>query len=182
MTEYGTSSPISAGTFDILSTPSVQITPSIPSSPDMSFTSQVSSAPVSPSSPLPDDETMAEDEEICPPTPEGLSRRQYNLFKRNRKAALKTAKVMAEVIEEMDDVAEDAAAELALPAGYQKGDFGRQARKLIKSNDKHGMLSPGTHKVVKPAVVRHYSYKKDFKVAERLAERKSRKNGGIRMI
>lgn len=176
MTGNSTSSSTSAGTFDYLSTPNV------PSSPDAFFTPQVSSPPASPSSPLPDDETMVEDGVDLPPTPEGLSRRQYNLFKRNRKAALKTAKVMDEVIEEIGSVAEDAAAEASLPAGYQKGDFGRQARKLIESNDKHGMLSPGTHKVVKPAVVRHYSYKKDFKVAERLAERKSRKNGGIRMI
>ncbi|KAG9908515.1 hypothetical protein KCU94_g3196, partial [Aureobasidium melanogenum] len=170
MTDYSTSSPISAGTFDIPSTPDVPTTPNVPSTPQ------------APSSPCLDDEIMAEDEEIFPPTPEGLSRRQYNLFKRNRKSTLKAAKMMAQAMEEMTDAAEDVAAEPSSPDGYKEGDFGRQARKLVKSTDKHGMLSPGTHKVVKPAVVRYYSYKKDFRVAQRLAERKSRKNGGIRMI
>ncbi|KAG9664247.1 hypothetical protein KCU95_g5507, partial [Aureobasidium melanogenum] len=169
MTDYSTSSPISAGTFDIPSTPDVPTTPNVPSTPQ------------APSSPCPDDEIMAEDEEIFPPTPEGLSRRQYNLFKRNRKATLKAAKTMAQAMEDMTDATEDVAAEPSSPDRYKEGDFGRQARKLIKPTDKHGMLSPGTHKVVKPAVVRYYSYKKDFRVAQRLAERKSRKNGGIRM-
>ncbi|KAH0380613.1 hypothetical protein KCU92_g7431, partial [Aureobasidium melanogenum] len=176
MTDYSTSSPISAGTFDIPSTPNVPSTPSVSSTPN------VPSTPVDPPSPCLQDETMTEDEEIFPPTPEGLSRRQYNLFKRNRKATLKAAKMMAQAMEEMTDATEDVNAEPSSPEGYKEGDFGRQARKLLKSNDKHGMLSPGTHKVVKPAVVRYYSYKRDFRVAERLAERKSRKNGGIRMI
>lgn len=170
MTDYTTSSPISAGTFDIPSTPTVPSTPNVPSTP------------LVPSSPCPKDELMTEDEEVFPPTPEGLSRRQYNLFKRNRKATLKAAKLMAQATEEMADATEDVTTDLSAPEGYQEGDFGRQARKLLKSADKHGMLSPGTHKVVKPAVVRYYSYKKDFKVAQRLAERKSRKNGGIRMM
>ncbi|KAH0279751.1 hypothetical protein KCU91_g1528, partial [Aureobasidium melanogenum] len=176
MTDYSTSSPISAGTFDVPSTPNVPSTPSVPSTPN------VPSTPVVPSSPCPKDETMTEDGEIFPPTPEGLSRRQYNLFKRNRKATMKAAKMMAQAMEEMEDAAEHITAEPSSPEGYKEGDFGRQARKLLRSNDKHGMLSPGTHKVVKPAVVRYYSYKKDFRVAQRLAERKSRKNGGIRMI
>ncbi|KAH0370264.1 hypothetical protein KCU65_g2643, partial [Aureobasidium melanogenum] len=176
MTDYITSSPISAGTFDIPSTPNVPSTPSVLSTPG------IPSPPVVPSSPCLKDEPMTEDEESFPPTPEGLSRRQYNLFKRNRKATLKAARMMAQVMEEMTDATEDVATESDSPEGYQKGDFGRQARKLLKSNDKHGMLSPGTHRVVKPAVVRYYSYKKDFRVAQRLAERKSRKNGGIRMI
>ena len=181
MSEYSTSSPISAGTFDIPSTPNVPPTPSVPSSPSVSFTPDVLSTPVVPSSPCTKDESIT-DEELFPPTPEGLSRRQYNLLKRNRKATLKTAKLTADADEEMDDAAEDVVADPASPAGYRKGDLGRQARKLIKSTDKHGMLSPGTHKVVKPAVVRYYSYKKDFRVAQRLAERRSRKNGGIRMV
>ncbi|KAG9693738.1 hypothetical protein KCU95_g6230, partial [Aureobasidium melanogenum] len=176
MTDYSTSSPISAGTFDSPSTPNVLSTPSVPSTP------KEQASPLVPSSPFPKDEPMTEDEKILPRTPEGLSRRQHNLFKRNRKATLKAAKMMTQVMEEMSDATEDITTESELPEGYQKGDFGRQARKLLKSNDKHGMLSPGTHKVVKPAVVRYYSYKRDFKVAERIAERKSRKNGGIRMI
>ncbi|KAG9564326.1 hypothetical protein KCU71_g943, partial [Aureobasidium melanogenum] len=176
MTDYSTSSPISAGAFDIPATPNVPSTPSVPSTPN------VPSTPVVPSSPCPKDETMTEDDEIFPPTPEGLSRRQYNLFKRNRRATMKAAKVMAQAMEEMTDTTEDVAAEPSSPEGYKEGKFGRQARKLLKSNDKHGMLSSGTHKVVKPAVVRYYSYKKDFRVAQRLAERKSRKNGGIRII
>lgn len=182
MTEYSTSSPIGAGTFDIPSTPNVPTTPSVPTSPSVSFTPDVPSTPVLLSSPSLKNEPITEDEGIFLPTPEGLSRRQYNLFKRNRKAALKTARMMAQAIEEMDDGAGDVADDPASPAGYRKGDLGRQARKLIKSTDKHGMLSPGTHKVVKPAVVRYYSYKKDFRVAQRLAERRSRKNGGIRMV
>ncbi|CAD0101434.1 unnamed protein product [Aureobasidium mustum] len=152
MTEYSTSSPIGAGTSDIPSTPNVPPTPSVPSSPSVSLTPDIPSTPVLPSFPSLKDEPITEDEEIFPPTPEGLSRRQYNLFKRNRKTALKTAQMMAQVIEEMDDAAEDVAAGPASPAGYKKGDFGRQARKLIKSTDKHGMLSPSTHKVVKPAI------------------------------
>ncbi|KAG9952713.1 hypothetical protein KCU85_g1754, partial [Aureobasidium melanogenum] len=176
MTDYTTSSPISAGTFDIPRTSNVPSTPSVSSTPN------VPSMLAVPSSPCPKDELMTEDEEVLPPTPEGLSRRQYNLFKRNRKATLKATKMMTQKMEEMSDATEDVTTESELPEGYQKGDFGRQARKLLKSTDKHGMLSPSTHKVVKPAVVRYYSYKKDFKVAERLAERKSRKNGRIRMI
>lgn len=182
MADYSTNSPISAGTFDIPSTPNVPTTPRVPSSADLSFTPEVTSTPASPSCPLPDDETIAENGEIPLSTPEGLSRRQYNLFKRNRKAALKAAKTVTQAMEEVDDVAEDVTAEPTSPVGYEKGDFGRQARKLIKSKDKHGMLSPGTHKVVKPAVVRFYSYNRDFRVAERLVERRSRKNGGIRML
>jgi hypothetical protein len=163
MNSHGTSSPIGAGTPDIPSTP---ISPS---------TIDLTSSPVVPSSPAPTSLTITEEEAVLLLTPEGLSRREYNLFKRKRKAALKEAEKMAK-----------AAADSGLPEGYTRGDFGRQARKLTKSHDKHGMLSPGTHKVVKPAEVRHYQYKKCYKVAEDLAKRKeksqSKKRGGIRMV
>jgi hypothetical protein len=121
------------------------------------------------------DPSIAEEEGIDLLTPKGLSCREYNLSKRKRKAALKEAKAQAEK--------ENA----NLPAGYKQGDFGCQARrKLTKSHDKHGMISPKTHKVVKPAVVRHYQYKKCFKVAEAFAKRSGKKRsqmrGGIRML
>jgi hypothetical protein len=163
MNSHGTSSPIGAGT------------PVIPSTPISPFTIDLASSPVVPSSPALTNPTITEEEAILLLTPEGLSRREYNLFKRKRKAALKEAEKMAK-----------AAAGSDLPEGYTRGDFGRQARKLTKSHDKHGMLSPGTHKVVKPAEVRHYQYKKCYKVAEDLAKRKeksqSKKRGGIRMV
>jgi hypothetical protein len=159
MNSNGTSSPIGAGT------------PDLPSTPISSFTIDLTSSPVVPSSPALTNLTITEEEAVLLLTPEGLSRREYNLFKRKRKAALKEAEKLAKA---------------DLPEGYTRGDFGRQARKLTKSHDKHGMLSPGTHKVVKPAEVRHYQYKKCFKVAEDLAKRKeksqSKKRGGIRMV
>ncbi|CAD0108073.1 unnamed protein product [Aureobasidium uvarum] len=150
-------------------------TPNAPSTPDVPSTPSPST-PIMPSSPSFVDLTIAGEEAILPPTPEGLSKRQYNLFKRNRKTALKAA------MKELEDCAEAAGTDPISPTGYKQGDFGRQARKLIKSTDKHGMLSPGTHKVVKPAVVRYYQYKRCFKVAQQFAERKSNKNGGIRML
>ncbi|CAD0095737.1 unnamed protein product [Aureobasidium vineae] len=150
-------------------------TPEVPSTPI------IPSTPVMPSSPSLVDLTIADEEAIFPLTPEGLSRRQYNLFKRNRKTALRAA-IKEQAADEMEDTAEGAGTNPSLPTGYKQGDFCRQARKLIKSTDKHGMLSPGTHKVVKPAVVRYYQYKRCFKVAQQFAERKSNKNGGIRML
>jgi hypothetical protein len=150
-------------------------TPGIPSTPISSSTFKIPSSPIVPSSPALANLTITEEEAMLLLTPEGLSRREYNLFKRKRKAALIEAEKKAK-----------AAANSDLPEGYTRGDFGRQARKLTKSHDKHGMLSPGTHKVVKPAEVRHYQYKKCFKVAEGFAKRKeksqSKKRGGIRMV
>jgi hypothetical protein len=163
MDSHGTSSPIGAGT------------PDIPSTPISPFAIDFASSPVVPSSPALTNLTISEEEAVLRLTPEGLSRREYNLFKRKRKTALIEAEKKAK-----------AAADSDLPEGYTRGDFGRQARKLTKSHDKHGMLSPGTHKVVKPAEVRHYQYKKCFKVAEEFAKRKeksqSKKRGGIRMV
>ncbi|KAK6002020.1 hypothetical protein QM012_002510 [Aureobasidium pullulans] len=182
MTDFSTSSQIDAGSFNLPSAPDVPATLSVPTTPDVLSAPNAASSPLAPSSPGSHFESLDKDEGLSPPTPEGLSRRQYNLFKRNRKPALKTANKVAQAIEEIEDATEDVVAESQSPAGYQKGDFGRQARKLIESTDKHGMLSPGTHKVIKPSVVRYYSYKKDFVIAQRLAERKSRKNGGIRIL
>ena len=162
MNHDGTSSTTGAGTPDVLPTP---ISP---------FVIDLTSSPVEPSSPSPTNLSITEEEAILLLTPEGLSRREYNLLKRKRKAAQNEAKAKAKK--------EDA----NLPAGYKQGDFGRQARKLTNSHDKHGMISPGTHKVVKPAVVLHYQYKKCFKVAEAFAKRsdqkKSQMRGGIRML
>jgi predicted metal-dependent hydrolase len=161
MNNDGTSSPIGVGT------------PEIPSTPISPFVIDLTSSPAEPSSPSLTNLSITAEEAIHLLTPEGLSRREYNLFKRKRKAALKEAEAKAK---------EDA----NLPAGYKQGDFGRQARKLTKSHDKHGMISPGTHKVVKPALVRHYQYKKCFKVAEAFAKRSEKKRskmrGGIRML
>jgi hypothetical protein len=162
MKHDGTSSPIGAGT------------PAVPSTPISPFVIDLTSSPVEPSSSSLANLSITEEETIHLPTPEGLSCREYNLLKRKRKAALKEAKAKATM------------ADANLPAGYKQGDFGRQARKLNKSHDKHGMISPGTHKVVKPAMVRHYQYKKCFKVAETFAKRsekkKSKIRGGIRML
>jgi predicted metal-dependent hydrolase len=162
MKHDGTSSTTGAGTPDILSTP---ISP---------FVIDLTSSPVEPPSTSLTDPSITEEEGIDLLTPKGLSCREYNLFKRKRKAALKQAKAQAEK------------ENTNLPAGYKQGDFGRQARKLTKSHDKHGMISPNTHRVVKPAVVRHYQYKKCFKVAEAFAKRsekkKSQMRGGIRML
>jgi hypothetical protein len=150
-------------------------TPGISSTPISSSTFKIPSSPIVPSSPALANLIITEEEAMLLLTPEGLSRREYNLFKRKRKAALIEAEKKAK-----------AAANSDLPEGYTRGDFGRQARKLTKSHDKHGMLSPGTHGVVKPAEVRYYQYKKCFRVAEDLAKRKeksqSKKRGGIRMV
>jgi hypothetical protein len=154
----GTSSPIGAGT------------PEVPSTPISPVVIDLTSSSVETSSPFLTNLSITEEEATGLLTPEGLSRREYNLFKRKRKAALKEAEAKAK-----KDI-----------AGYKQGDFGRQARKLTKSHDKHGMISPNTHKVVKPALVRHYQYKKCFKVAEAFAKRsekkRSQKRGGIRML
>lgn len=84
------------------------------------------------------------------------------------------------------DTTDDVAADPNLPAGYKRGEFGRQARKLTKSHDKHGMLSPGTHGVIRPSKVWHYQYKRCFKVAQDFAKRKAqaeaKKRGGIRIV
>lgn len=119
-------------------------------------------------------------------TPEGLSRREYNLYKRKRRAALKEALRDAQAAEAMDTTNEDEDIDPDLPAGYKRGDFGRQARKMTKSHDKHGMLSPGTHGVIKPLDIRYYQYKRCFKVAQDFAKRKAqaeaKKRGGIRIV
>jgi hypothetical protein len=162
MNHDGTSSPIGAGTLEV---------PSTPISP---FVIDLTSSPVEPSSPSLTDLGIPEEEAIHLLIPEGLSRREYNLLKRKEKASRIEAKAKA------------TKADANLPAGYKQSDFGRQARKLTKSHDKHGMISPGTHKVVKPIMVKHYQYKKCFKVAEAFAKRsekkKSKIRGGIRML
>lgn len=171
---YESTTPIGAGTPDVSSTPIIPSTSDIPSTP------------VVPSSPSLIDSNITEEEAILLLTPEGLSRRKYNLFKRMRKAALKDAMQPAQAADTMDITTGDDTFDPNLPAGYKKGDFGRQARELTKSHNKHGMLSPGTHKVVKPAELRHYQYKKCFKTAQAFAKRKERaetkKTGGIRVV
>lgn len=171
---YESTTPIGAGT------------PDVPSTPIVPSPSDIPSTPVVPSSPSLIDLNITEEEVIRLLTPEGLSRREYNLFERKRKAALKDAMRPAQAADAMDITTEDDTFDPNLPAGYKKGDFGRQARKLTKSHDKHGMLSPGTHLVVKPAELRYYQYKKCFKTAQAFAKRKERaetkKTGGIRIV
>lgn len=174
MNYHSTSSPNGAGTLDVLSTPNV------PSPVDMPLT------PIAPASSSDTDLSITEEEAIALLTPEGLSRREYNLFKRKRKAALKQAMRDAQAVEGMKVDDGDETADPDLPAGYKRGDFGRQARKMTKSHDKHGMLSPGTHGVIKPTKLRHYQYKRCFKVAQEFAKRKAqaeaKKRGGIRIV
>jgi hypothetical protein len=83
MNAHGTSSPMGAGT------------PGIPSTPISQLTIDLTSSPVVPSSPVPTSLTITEEEAVLLLTPEGLSRREYNLFKRKRKAALKEAEKLA---------------------------------------------------------------------------------------
>ncbi|THX72405.1 hypothetical protein D6D05_07860 [Aureobasidium pullulans] len=144
MTDHSTYSPIGAGSPDLHSNPSVPSTPHVPSTPGL---------PSSPTAIV----TESDGFTSYPPTPQGLSRRQLNLFKRQRKAALKLAMLIATELED------------------PTSDLGRQARKLFKSKDKHGMLSPNTHKVVKPAVIMHYQYKKCYKTARKMAEMRAKK-------
>jgi len=159
-------------------------TPDVPSTPNVPSSSHIPSTPVVPAPPSVTDSSITEEEAIALLTPEGLSRREYNLFKRKRKAALKEALQDAQAAEAMDTT--DDAADSNLPAGYKRGEFGRQARKLTKSHDKHGMLSPLTHGIIKPSKVWHYQYKRCFKVAQDFAKRKAqaeaKKRGGIRIV
>lgn len=174
MSHHTTSSPIGAGT------------PECPSTPNVSLPSDIPSTPIAPFSPSHTDFPITEEEAIALLTPEGLSRREYNLFKRKRKAALKEAMRDAQAADSMDVANEDDVADPDLPAGYKRGDFGRQARKMFKSHDKHGMLSPGTHGKIRPSEVRHYQYKRCFKVAQefakRMAQAEAKKRGGIRIV
>lgn len=117
-------------------------TPDVPFTPDVPSSSDIPSTPVVPSSPSVTESIITEEEAIALLTPEDLSRREYNLSKRKRKAALKEALQDAQAAEAMDTITDDEAADTNLPAGYKQGKFGRQARKLTKSQDKHGMLSP----------------------------------------
>lgn len=160
--------------------------PNVPSTSSVPPPSETPSTPVVPSSPSLTGFSIAEEEAIALLTPEGLSRREYNLFKRKRKAALKEAVRDAQAAEAMGVDTGEEAADPNLPAGYKRGDFGRQARKMTKSHDKHGMLSPGTHGVIKPSELRHYQYKRCFKVAQEFAKRKAqaeaKKRGGIRIV
>ena len=161
-------------------------TPDVPSTPNVLRSSETPSTPVGPSSPSCTDRAITEEEAIVLLTPEGLSQREYNLFKRKRKAALKEAVRDAQAAEAMDTNTEDEASDPNLPAGYKRGDFGRQAREMTKSHDKHGMLSPSTHGVIKPTELRHYQNKRCFKVAQEFAKRKAqaeaKKRGGIRIV
>ncbi|KAH0292049.1 hypothetical protein KCU62_g2272, partial [Aureobasidium sp. EXF-3399] len=174
MSFHSTNSPIGAGT------------PDVPSTPNVPSPSDLPSTPVVPSSPSVTGSSITQEEAIALLTPEGLSRREYNLFKRKRKAAIKEAMQDAQAAKTMGITTEDEAADPNLPAGYMRGEFGRQARKLTKSHDKHGMLSPGTHGVIKPSKVWHYQYKRCFKVAQDFAKRKAqaeaKKRGGIRIV
>ncbi|THZ16739.1 hypothetical protein D6C90_09960 [Aureobasidium pullulans] len=168
MTDYSTYSPIGAGSPDLHSNPSVLSTPDVPSTPGI---------PSSPTANV----TGSDGFTSYPPTPQGLSRRQLNLFKRQRKAALKLAMLMATELKDPTSSPStfhhvtDTENDTDIPGDYKRGDLGRQARKLFKSKDKHGMLSPNTHKVVKPAVIMHYQYKKCYKTARKMAEMRAKK-------
>ncbi|CAD0038763.1 unnamed protein product [Aureobasidium pullulans] len=87
MTDHSTYSPIGAGSPDLHSNPRVPSTPNVPSTPDL---------PSSPTANVTESDGLTS----YPPTPQGLSRRQLNLFKRQRKAALKLAMLMATELED----------------------------------------------------------------------------------
>ncbi|KAI5241552.1 hypothetical protein E4T43_05388 [Aureobasidium subglaciale] len=106
-----------------------------------------------------------EDDVREPPTPEYFSRRQRNVFRRQKRAALRIQKAQKKA-------AEDAS---IWPDGYREGQFGREARKLIRSSDAHGMLKEEAHDEIKPKILRYYQYGKCYKTARAMADAKTKK-------
>ncbi|KAI5242582.1 hypothetical protein E4T42_07657 [Aureobasidium subglaciale] len=100
-----------------------------------------------------------------PPTPEYFSRRQRNVFRRQKRAALRLQKAQKQA-------AEDA---LIWPDGYTRNKFGREARRLINSKDSRGMLRAKDHDKIKPKVLRYYQYGKCYKTARAMADAKTKK-------
>jgi hypothetical protein len=131
------------------------------------------------------------------PLPETLSKRQLNLLKRQKKEEIRRAKESLKQIDQVQfehskrpannndnsssDDDDDETPNPDLPVGYKPGMFGRQARKLLRSVDKHGLLRPKAHAVIKPEVLRYYQYSSCTRVAKRLADRSAKSRKGTLM-